>query len=145
MRYSKTMKQTRFLIIILTCLGCQTKIRQPVIQVSLINNGSSLKIAGISSLIMQDISRDSVSNWQALAPVYRMPADTDLKNYQPAQPGLYQIKDNAVVFTPDTPFVKQQTYFLRYYNYESDDNLWNYIKGKKHPGKLRFSDLIFKR
>lgn len=95
---------------------------------------------------MQDIARDSDKNvWQNLVPVYRMPADTDMKNYQPVQPGQYLLKDSAVVFTPDTPFVKGQTYFVRNYRLGEGATLMDYIKGRSQPGKVHFIDLIFKQ
>jgi len=93
---------------------------------------------------MQDIERDTTQHWSTLFPVYKMPADTDLKNYQPIQPGRYLVKDSALVFTPDTPFMRGQAYFIRYYQYNKDDNTLNLIRGKQRPGKLRFIDLIFK-
>lgn len=96
-------------------------------------------------LVLGEISRDTANKWQSLAPVYRMPADTSLKNYMSAQPGIYQLKNNALVFTPDTPFVKQQTYFLRFYNYAGNKSIWDYIRGKSQPGRLHFTELIFKQ
>ena len=95
--------------------------------------------------IVQDISRDSIADWQSLAPIYRMPADTDMKDYQKPQPGKYNVTGSTVIFTPDTPFVKHQTYFLRLYQYGEGNNTWDYIKGNKKPGKPRFVDLIFKQ
>ncbi|MEO6849253.1 MAG: hypothetical protein ABI203_11290 [Mucilaginibacter sp.] len=73
-----------------------------------------------------------------------MPADTDLKDYQPAQPGQYLLKDDAVVFRPDTPFKKGQVYFLRYYQYDKNENVWQYVKHRKRPGTAVYTDLIFK-
>jgi len=85
--------------------------------------------------VLSDINRDSLqAMWQSLLPVYRMPADTDLKNYQPLQPGVYQLKDSAVLFTPDTPFAQNKTYFMRYYKFGEGDDLWAYIKNKKKAG-----------
>ena len=83
--------------------------------------------------------------WKNLIPVFRMPADTDLKNYQPIQPGLYQLKDSAVVFTPDTPFVNSQTYFVRYFEFTKGSSIMDFIKGKRKPGSINFIDLIFKK
>ena len=74
-----------------------------------------------------------------------MPADTDLKNYQPVQPGSYLLKDSTVVFTPDTPFTKGQIYFVRYFEFNKGDNIWDYIKGKRKLGKIQYIDLIFKK
>lgn len=138
------MNRISFLILLL-CAGCQVKNQQTIIHISLISNKHSLKITGINPFIMHDINRDTSSNWQSLFPVFKMPADTGMKNYQSAQPGLYQLRDSALIFTPDTPFTKQQVYFVRYYNYAGDDSVWDYIKGNKRLGKLHFTDLVFKQ
>jgi len=132
-------------LLLLLCLGCQHQTPVPAVRISLVNNNQSLKITGIDPVIMHDINRDSVSAWQSLFAVYRMPADTDLKNYQPVQPGKYLLTDSVLVFTPDTPFTKQQTYFMRYYNYAGNKSVWDYIKGKTKVGQLHFTDLIFKQ
>ena len=138
------MKKT--LCLLLLCLGCTTKTKTPAIQISLINNNRSIKFKGLNYAILSEINRDSTPGvWQNLIPVYRMPADTDMKNYQQAQPGLYQLKDSAVVFTPDTPFAKGQTYFIRYFQFDEGDNKWDYIRGKKKLGEIPHIDLIFKK
>lgn len=93
---------------------------------------------------MQDINRDTIGIWQSLFAIYRMPLDTDVKDYQPIQPGKYVLKDSTLVFTPDTPFVKQQTYFMRYYNYSGSKTIWDYVQGKTRKGQLHYTDLIFK-
>jgi hypothetical protein len=127
------------------CLGCTNAPHATLLKISLANNNHSLQITGVDPNILRDINRDTVSNWQSLFAIYRLPADTDMKNYQPIQPGQYQLKGNALLFTPDTPFIKQQTYFLRYYNYQGNKSIWDYVKGKTQVGKLHFIDLIFKQ
>jgi hypothetical protein len=126
------------------CLGCHTESTKPPIKIGFANNNTSLKITGIDPVIMQDINRDTVNAWQSLFAIYRMPADTDMKDYQPAQPGKYLLKGSAVVFTPDTAFTKRQAYFLRYYNYAGNKSIWDYIEGKTSAGQLHYTDLTFK-
>ena len=84
-------------------------------------------------------------NWQSLVPVYKMPADTDLKNYQTAQPGKYIVKDSVVMFTPDTPFIASQTYFVRYYKFDANNKASDYILGHNKLGSRPYTDLIFKQ
>jgi len=76
--------------------------------------------------------------------VYRMPADSSMINQQPVQPGRYKVVDNVVVFTPDTAFDPQKTYFLRYYNFEAGTSLTDLIKSHSKPGSLHYTDLTFK-
>jgi hypothetical protein len=132
-------------LLLLFCWGCTHETSAPAVHISLTNNNHSLNIIGINPIILNDINRDSVKSWQSLFAIYKLPTDTDLKEYQPIQPGQYQLKDSAVVFTPDTAFSKQQAYFLRYYNYADSKTIWDYIRGKTTKGQLHYTDLIFKQ
>jgi hypothetical protein len=134
-----------WLLILLFCIGCNTDDKQAKVTISLVNHKQALSITGVDPVIMQDINRDTASNWQTLFAVYRMPADTDMKDYQPMQPGKYLLKDSVLTFTPDTAFAPSKTYFLRYYNYGAGKSIADYIKGKAKPNQLRYTDLIFKR
>ncbi len=134
-----------FIFIVLLSFGCSHKQPVTTIQIILTDSNKSLKITGIDPVILNDINRDPVKNWQSLFAIYRLPADTDAKDYQPIQPGQYQLKDSAVIFTPDTPFIKQQTYFMRYYNYAGNKSIWDYVRGKTTKGQLHYTDLIFKQ
>jgi hypothetical protein len=135
------------LLIALFCAGCSSN--QPKVnnvKINLTSDKHSLKITGLDPLIVQDLNRDSSGgNWQSLVPVYKMPADTDLKNYQPIQPGKYAVADSVVTFTPDTPFAAAQTYFVRYYKYDANSKASDFILGKNKLGSLHYTDLIFKQ
>jgi hypothetical protein len=133
-------------VILLTLLwGCAPK-QANNIRINLINNGQSLAVTGISPDIVQEIERDSVTNiWQSLVPVYRMPADTDLRDFQKPQPGKYVVSNSAVIFTPDTPFSKQTAYFVRYFQYNAGNSALDHIKSNKKLGKTSYIDLIFKQ
>ena len=134
------------ILIIILAVSCTPARHPAAVQIALVNNGQSVQFKGLNYAVMQDIARDTNKDvWQSLVPVYRMPADTDMKSYQPVQPGRYVIKDSAVVFTPDTPFVKGQTYFARNYRLGEGAALIDYIKSRSQPGKVRFIDLIFKQ
>jgi hypothetical protein len=140
------MKKSILIIILLMAVGCKHKSNTPAIQISLVDSNKNLKVSGLDYAILQDINRDTTTNaWQNLIQVYRMPADTDMKDYQPMQPGKYMVKDSAVVFIPDTPFNPRQTYFMRYYQYDKGSTAWDYIKNHQKPGKKQYQDLIFKQ
>ena len=131
-------------LLIFSCMGCSNTPKSPVIHIGKIDQERSIKISGLDVAVIQDIARDSSgANWQGLMPVYKMPADTEMKNYQPMQPGTYHIADGAVIFTPDTPFVSHQTYFVRYYKFDTGNKLTDFIGGRNRPGSLHYIDLIF--
>ena len=133
------------LLLLLIFIGCKQS-NAPAIIISLIDSNKTLKISGLDYAIVQDINRDTTTNvWQNLIQIYCMPADTDMKDFQPIQPGKYMVKDSAVVFVPDTPFKPHQTYFMRYYRYDKGSTAWDYIKNHQKPGKKQYQDLIFKQ
>ncbi|WP_121808671.1 hypothetical protein [Mucilaginibacter kameinonensis] len=135
-----------FLLLLLVFFGCTATSTKTVVTISPVNNGRSLQITGFDPAIINDISRDSSATaWQTLMAVYRMPADTTMRNLQPIQPGRYVIKDNVVIFTPDTAFSTQQTYFFRYYDFGAGGTLTDLIKSRSKPGTLHYTDLIFKQ
>lgn len=134
------------LIFVIMLLGCHSKHHNSVIKISSVNSGRSLEVTGIAEDILQEINRDTGAMvWQTLIPVYRMPADTDMKDFQRAQPGKYIVNGSAILFTPDTPFAQHSIYFVRYYQYGEGNTKWDYIKQQKRLGKTPYIDLIFKR
>lgn len=142
MRYL-TMKKYGWVLLLLM-FSCGEKQHAPVIHISLANDNRSIKFTGLDKEIVTEIDRDSIPEvWENLVPVFKMPADTDLKNYQPVQHGLYTLKDSSVIYTPDTPFVKGQAYFMRYYVFKGAD-IWDYLKGKKRLGNVSYRDLVIK-
>lgn len=137
------MKKVLF-IIILFCFGYKQQSKEPVVNISLVDSNHSVKFSGLDFAVISEINRDSVQDaWRGLLPVFKMPADTDLKDYQPVQPGVYRLKDSAVVFTPDTPFDKGKTYFMRYYRFDKNGGVMDFIKGKKKLRETPYIDLIF--
>jgi hypothetical protein len=134
-------------LFVMLCFGCNAnKNSSAPVKINLTADKHSINIVGLDNTIVQDINRDSLGgNWQSLVPVYKMPADTDLKNYQPAQPGKYIVKDSIVVFTPDTAFIARQTYFVRYYKFDANTKAADYILGHNKLGSLPYTDLIFKQ
>ncbi|WP_295675398.1 hypothetical protein [uncultured Mucilaginibacter sp.] len=129
---------------LLLCFGCGHP-KAPAISISLVNNSKSIQFKGLDRAIMGEVTRNaSPAVWENLIPVYQMPADTDLKDYQPIQPGNYLVKDSVIVFTPDTPFVKGHTYFMRYFRFEGGTKPWDFIGGNKKLGSVPHQDLVFK-
>jgi len=138
------MKNTGLILGLLFCLGCTHPSPKTTIKINLTDNYRSLTISGFDKAVIADIGRDTANDaWQSLLPVYKMPADTDMKDYQKAQPGNYKVADSLVIFIPDTAFKKGQSYFLRYYPHAEGTSAWQYIRDKKRPGDLSYKDLVF--
>jgi hypothetical protein len=135
-----------FFLLLCFCAACSPGSQPNNISISITNNKQSLQFRGLDQDIIGEVSRDTIGKgWQELVPVYRMPADTDMKSYQPEQPGKYQIVDSTVVFTPDTPFAAGQTYFVRWYRFDKGKKASDYLRGLQRPGQIQFTDLIFKQ
>lgn len=132
------------LFLLILCLGCSHHPQSINVKVSLTYDNRSLKISGFDKAIIADIGRDTNNEaWQSLLPVYKMPLDTDMKDYQNEQPGNYKVDDSLVVFTPDTAFTKGQAYFLRYFSHDKGTSALQYIRDRKRPGTLSYKDLVF--
>jgi hypothetical protein len=138
------MKRAGLYLILLICWGCARKQGKLNLAINFADSNRSVKISGFDKAVIADIARDTANNvWQSLLPIYKMPVDTDMKDYQQEQPGKYKFADTTVVFTPDTPFKRGQVYFLRYYPHTESEDAWQYIKDKKRPGTLSHKDLVF--
>lgn len=125
--------------------GCKPVVKQPAITISkTVNN--AIKFSGLDLTTIQALGSDStsVTAWQSFIPVYKMPADSELKDIQPVQPGKYTVQDTIVIFTPDTPLKKGQTYFARYYHYKKGNTLWQHIKDHQKLTDRTYTDLVLK-
>ena len=133
------------LLPVIIMAGCAKHPPAIVIKVALADSNHAVQISGFDKMIISDIGQDtSKEAWQSLLPVYKMPADTDMKDFQNAQPGKYSVKDSLVVFTPDTPFRKGQEYFLRAFDYSGAKDAWDFIRKQKGKGSAGHKDLLFK-
>ena len=137
------MKRYLLFLFIFLLSACQSK---TVDAVHIIVNKNSIQVSGLSAITLQGIKRDSMplQAWQSLFPVSKMPADTDMKDYQPLMPGKYQIIDSAIVFTPDTAFQTGQTYLARYYRYDKAINAMDLVLRRRALGRSTYTELIFK-
>jgi len=135
-----------FITLLLLLFSCTPKPQRNNIIISFSPDKQSLQFKGLDPAVAGEVSRDTLGNgWQTLVPVYRMPADTDMMSYQPIQPGKYQLADSVVIFTPDTPFVAGQEYFVRWYHFDKGKKATDYLRGQLRPGQTQFTDLIFKQ
>jgi len=124
-------------------LACTSKPQAPSIKVNFTNGNRSVSFKGFDQAVMNDMDRDS-ADWKTVFPVYKMPADTDDKDYQKPQPGKYLYKDGSVIFTPDTPFIKGHAYFTRILNYEEGHSMGSMIRNKNLLASKTYIELIFK-
>jgi hypothetical protein len=134
-----------FIFILLIITACKNKTDNKVI-VQVDKTNGIVKVSGIQLVTLHGIKADTLSMeaFQNLLPVYAMPADTDMRNDQPAIKGTYTVSDSTLNFTPDTAFKAGQTYFARYYRYDEQITGMDLVMHRRKLGKANYSELIFK-
>ncbi|WP_147238699.1 hypothetical protein [Mucilaginibacter hurinus] len=136
------MSKYRLLFLFIIC-SCTTDVAKQHVKVEPKVDGS-LKIIGLDPAIIQAIVRDTMADkWQNLFPVYKIPKRLDSEDYQPPQPGNYTVAGDAILFAPDTPFVKGNSYYIRLYLYEEGTSMWDIISKKNKLGQYRYNDILF--
>jgi hypothetical protein len=137
------MKKTVWLLCFILA-GCAKKPAQQQLSVRVVGTNEA-KFAGIDYNILSNLSQDSLglAQWQAILPVYKMPADTDMMDFMPPQPGKYKLVKDALVFVADTPFQKNTKYFARYYQLHDNSNAWDLMKGKWKNGAPKYTECVF--
>jgi len=137
------MKKSVWLLFFI-CLGCVKKPNPQQLKVNVLN-ANTISFSNIDYNTLANLRQDSLNmaGWQAILPVYRMPADTDMKDYLKPQPGKYAFNKDVLVFFADTPFQKHKQYFARYYRLHDDSSVWDLIKGKWKRGTPQYVECIF--
>jgi hypothetical protein len=133
---------------ILACISCNsTATKQGAnVNIRLSKDSQAVCIAGLEYAILHDLKTDTLNNqaWHSLFAVYCMPADTDMKDLQPQQPGKYLVTDTSVIFTPDTAFNRHRQYFVRYYGGALVGNKSDVLRsGAKLEGQ-HYKEVVFK-
>jgi len=131
----------------LICASCHAPTStETKVSIHLSKDSQTVCISGLEYSILHELKQDSLTqeNWQGIFPIYHMPADTDMKDLQPEQPGKYQITDSLITFKPDTPFKKQQQYFARFYGNGTNFSTGSLIRNKSNLKGQSFKEVVFK-
>jgi hypothetical protein len=117
-----------------------------IVNIRLSKDSQSVTLSGLDYAVLRELKKDTLNlaNWQSLFPVYHMPADTDMADMQPEQPGTYTLTDTAIIFKPDTPFKKHQQYFARFYGSTSNFSTDNLIRSKTNLKGQNYTERLFK-
>jgi len=130
------------------CISCHSTdvSERDVTHIILSRDSQLVCVSGIDYSILQQFKKDSLTTeaYQRILSVYRMPADTDMKDYQNEQPGIYNITGSLITFKPDTPFKKHQTYFARFYGHAMGNMPTDLAQGKGNLKAPKFTEVIFK-
>ena len=131
-------------LLLLICFGCAKKPGQSALKVQVVDS-NTISITNINNNLLANTRQDTIPNeqWQNILPIFRMPGDTDMRDYVNALPGKYAIKNNTIVFTADTPFHKGKTYFARFYHFQDDSDIWALLKGKWKQHTPQYRECTF--
>lgn len=132
-------------LIVLFCVACRPSAPTSSVKAQWSSDRKSIQVTGLPEAVIGEIRRDSLNKQDiyGLLPIRKMPVDTSLKDEQPVQIGFYDFAGDTISFVPDTPFVKNQYYFVRYYRHDEPVSLLDMVKGHKRPGAQSYTEWIF--
>ncbi len=81
------------------------------------SDSTAIELSGLTSLALEEIRTDSIpdSLWVNFFAVYEEPADSEMRDFQPALEGIYTIDGQIIRFKPRDNFRENQVYFARCY------------------------------
>ena len=130
------------------CVGCHSAdvSQHDNIRIILSRDSQQVCVSGIDYSVLQEFKKDSptTAGFRQILAIYRMPADTDMKDYQNEQSGVYSITDSLIIFKPDTPFKRHQTYFARFYGHSLGNTPADLAQGKGNLKAPKFTETTFK-
>ena len=142
------MRRRWFVFFVVVCMGCHSTsvTEDDHSRMGLSKDSQTVFVSGLDYSVLQEFKKDSLplEAFQRIFPVYRMPADTDMKDYQNEQPGVYQITDSLIIFKPDTAFKKHETYFARFYGHSTENTPTKLAQGKGNLKAPKFTEATFK-
>lgn len=102
---------------------------------------SNIEAAGLLKL-KNNIKTDS--SYQKLVSVLQTPADDDSTSMEREWPGKLSMREDNVVFTPDSPFLKGKTYLVETQLNMSFGDIEQMIKGNVRA-RMNFQEQLLKR
>ncbi|OCX50939.1 hypothetical protein BEL04_19660 [Mucilaginibacter sp. PPCGB 2223] len=142
------MRRGYLVFLVMACLSCRSAsvTEADHSRIGLSRDSQTVILGGLDYAVLQELKKDSLTaeGFRQLLAVYRMPADTDMKDYQNEQPGIYQITDSLIIFKPDTPFKKHQTYFARFYGHSTENTPARLAQGKGNLKAPKYTEEVFK-
>ena len=115
------------------------------VHIVLSKDSQAIVVTKLDYAILHDLKNDSLTynTWTSIFPVYHMPADTDMIDFVKELPGQYTVNDTAIVFKPDTPFIKHQNYFARFYQEGMLKSQLQMVQSKANLNGPKFQQVTF--
>ncbi len=116
------------------------------LQIKFSADSSAISISNIESAALLKLKNNIKTDtmYQRLVSVLITPADDDSLSMEREWPGKLMVKDDNVVFTPDSPFQKGKTYLIETKLNMSFGDIEQVIKGQMKTG-MNFQQQVLKR
>jgi hypothetical protein len=109
-------------------------------------DSSTIHLSNIESAALLKLKNNIKTDtmYQKLVSVLVTPADDDSVSMEREWPGKLTMKEDKVVFTPDSPFLKGKTYLVETYLNMSFGDVEQVIQGKMST-RMSFQQQVLKR
>ena len=135
--------------IFLIASGCKPPVQSAnnstLLVIRLSPDSSAVELRGVPSEVLADFKSDSLTEkeWNSFFAIYKVPADSELRDIERPLKGIYVIKDSIVNFTPAEPFHKNQSYFVQCYARKLFVVPEDIIKSRKLPSRSSVQEETF--
>lgn len=135
----------------LVTAACQEKTSETIsgqkVQINLSADSSEVELHHVRQDVLEYLQSDSIGEkeWQGFFSVYPTPVDPEMRDFQEPLPGNYQVRDSAIVFTPEKEFEKDSLYFARCYSRQLMEEPSDLVMGRKLLVESEFVEFDFKR
>jgi len=143
--FNNTLKLASLIICICGCLSCKDT-ESKLLQIKFSADRSTILISNIEPAallqVKNNINTDTM--YQKLVSVLETPGDDDSISIEREWPGKLTVKEDRVVFSPDSPFLKGKTYLVETQLNMSFATIEQMMKGKMRT-TIRFQQQLLKR
>lgn len=127
--------------------SCSTKQTDELSSVKMVlsKDSQSIILKGLPHDILDQLKADSLSmlSWQKLMGIYKMPVYAHIMEPEKEQPGVYEVRDQQIIYKPDTAFIRGETYLCRFYGRNLISDPVKVILQRKLPDKVTFPEVTF--
>ncbi len=143
--FNNTLKLTPIIICVCLWFSCKNTANKSLV-IKFSTDSSTVLISNIESAALLQLKNNIKTDtmYQKLVSVLATPADDDSTSMEREWPGKLTMKEDIVVFKPDSPFLKGKTYLVETQLNMSFGDIDQVIKGKMRT-TMNFQQQLLKR
>ena len=133
------------IICIFLCWSCNTTDNKPLV-IKFSADSSAILVSNIDAAALLHLKNNikTDSSYQKLVSVLETPAEDDSTSMERDWPGKLVMKEDDVIFQPDSPFLEGKTYLVQTQLNMSFGDIEQMIKGNVRA-KMNFQQQVLKR